>query len=160
MNRFAGTNDTNTEKEGAVTTDEENKKHAMPGTEKFHEHDPKHPEDARVLRTQDDVANANRDTHNMVRFVEAARQADAPQNPVDSSYPRYVFRKGSGRVQGDTGAFTAESMIVHKPEEFQALLDSGIWCRSPAEAGEMSKEDKEKRGIRQQPGEPLPAGSR
>lgn len=114
-------------------------------------------EDQKVLRTQDDVINAGRRDDadpaqgpGAVRFREASRQADAAQNYADSSYPRYVFRIGSGRVQGDTGAFTAESMIVHRPEEFQSLLDSGIWCRSPAEAGEMSKEDKERRGIREQ----------
>lgn len=110
-----------------------------------------------TIRTQDDLLNAGRDESTdpaqgpgaTPRFKEASRNADATlEKYVDSSYPRYVFRKGSGRVQGDTGAFTAESMIVHRPEEFQALLDSGIWCNSPAEAGEMSKEDKEKRGIR------------
>lgn len=111
-----------------------------------------------TIRTQDDMMNAGRTDNDdpakgpgaTPRLKEASRNSDAMlERYVDSSYPRYVFRKGSGRVQGDTGAFTAESMIVHRPEEFQSLIDSGIWCRSPAEAGEMSKEDKEKRGIPQ-----------
>lgn len=113
-----------------------------------------------TIRTQDDVMNAARREDDdpakgpgaPPRFKEASRNADAMlENYVDSSYPRYVFRKGSGRVQGDTGAFTAESMIVHRPEEYQSLMDSGIWCASPAEAGEMSREDKAARGMPQPP---------
>jgi hypothetical protein len=133
MNHFAGTHDAKTD----------DKQQDM------------RPEDKKALRTQDDVLDAGRRDDadpaqgpTPVKFREPSRQADAPQNYADSSYPRYVFRKGTGRVQGDTGVFTAESMIVHRPEEFQSLIDSGIWCRSPAEAGEMSKEDKEKQGIR------------
>lgn len=147
MNHFAGTTQ---DKQPDATADDKNSN--------------MRPEDHKHLRTQDDVMNAGRtdDTDprqgpDPVRFREPSRQADAAQNYADSSYPRYVFRKGSGRVQGDTGAFTAESMIVHRPEEFQSLLDSGIWCRSPAEAGEMSKEDKERNGMPQQPNEQLPA---
>lgn len=138
MNHFAG-------------TDEKKDADANQAEAAQAEADNKHP-----LRTQSDVLNAGRREDDdpakgpgTVAVREASRNADANQNYVDSSYPRYAFRKGSGRVQEDTGAFTAESMIVHKPEEFQALLDSGIWCRSPAEAGEMSKEDKAKRGMPQ-----------
>lgn len=80
---------------------------------------------------------------------EASRHADAKQSDVDATYPRYVFKKGTGRKQTDTGLFTAESMIVHKPEEFVELLGRG-WCASPAEAGEIAPDSDaaERRGLK------------
>lgn len=48
------------------------------------------------------------------------------------SFPRYVYKKGTGRRLNDSGLYVAEGRIVSSQQELTALGDG--WCATPAEA--------------------------
>lgn len=49
-------------------------------------------------------------------------------------FPKYVFKRGTGKPVNDAGLFTAESILVESEEALSAL--GGGWCDSPVEAAE------------------------
>jgi hypothetical protein len=55
-------------------------------------------------------------------------------------FPKYVYKRGTGRKLDDAGLFTAEARLVASPEELAALGPG--WCGSPVEAAEARPEPK------------------
>lgn len=56
------------------------------------------------------------------------------------AFPKYVFKRGTGKQVNESGLFTAESLLVASAEELAALGPG--WCESPAEAGAASTLEK------------------
>ncbi len=48
------------------------------------------------------------------------------------TFPKCVYKRGTGKAVDDNGLFEAESIVVNSAEELSAL--PGEWCDNPAEA--------------------------
>lgn len=47
-------------------------------------------------------------------------------------FPKFLFKRGTGKAVGETGFFTAESVMVSSQAQVDAL--EGDWCETPVEA--------------------------
>jgi hypothetical protein len=47
-------------------------------------------------------------------------------------FPKFVYKKGTGKALSEDGLYTAESALVGSDEELAAL--EGEWCDSPVDA--------------------------
>lgn len=50
------------------------------------------------------------------------------------AFPKWVYKRNTGKKTDESGQFTAESMLVKSQVELEALGNG--WCDSPAEAAE------------------------
>lgn len=55
-----------------------------------------------------------------------------PQEENKKTFPRAVYKRGSGKALDDNGRFEAQSRIVRSDEELSKL--GGDWVETPAEA--------------------------
>lgn len=62
-------------------------------------------------------------------------------------FPRFVYKRGTGKKVDDSGLFTAESALVKTPEDLEAL--GWDFCASPVDAAPVAnpkQEEKPKKG--------------
>lgn len=80
-------------------------------------HDDKRSSDASKTTTTDNPADRNKGESETKAWV----------------YPRYVFKRGTGRLMDEKkGLYDAETRLVHDEEEFRRLGDG--WLNTPKEA--------------------------
>jgi len=60
-------------------------------------------------------------------------------------FPRWVYKRGTGRKVDDSGMYTAESALVGSAEELAALGHG--WCDSPVEAGTSSAPEEKHEAV-------------
>lgn len=59
-----------------------------------------------------------------------------------TQYPRFLYKRGTGKALGDNGLFTAESVLVRSEEHLaECLAKFGELCESPVEAAVAALEE-------------------